>query len=154
MSGVLTDLQAAALAIMQSDKYYARIKLLTEQLGDIRNQIQMSLSKLGICVIVTTPEAVCQHTNAPGPILDPLKLEIDIVEFVMQNRGSSGSQQPASDIAEHTAWLLHYPNHAHHRTDPCAFTAKRIHMVPDKQFLVYRVEFETTGSLAGITEEA
>lgn len=153
MSGVLNDLQTAALTIMQGDKYYARVALLTEQLGDIRNQIQISLGKLGICAIIMTPSAECKLTNCPGPILDPLKLSVDIVELVVTNRGANGSKQPASEVAEHTAWLLHYPNHAHHRKDPCIFTARSIRQVPDKLFLVYRVEFTTSGSLSGLTQE-
>lgn len=153
MPGILTELQEAALSIMQSDSYYARITLLSEQRGDIRNQIQVALAKLGICCIVMTPEAVCENSNAPGPMFNPLTLSIDVVEFVLKNRGDQGSGQAASDVAEHTLWLLHYPNHAHHRQDPCNLIAKRLRLVPDKQFLVYRVEFETTGSLPGITEE-
>jgi len=153
MAGVLKDLQDVVLSIMRSDPYYARITLLSEQIGDIRNQIQLSLGKLGICAIVMTPEATVKHTNAPGPILDPLKISVDIVEFVLKNRGDQGSKQPASDVAEHTAWLLHYPNHAHHRQDPCMLTAVRIGMVPDKQFLIYRVDFTTSGALAGIIQE-
>lgn len=153
MSGVLTDVQGEALAILRSDLYYAQIALLSEQLGEIRNEIQRALAKLGLCAIVLTPEATFQHTQAPGPILDPLSLTVEIVEFVTKNRGASGTQIPASDAAEHTAWLLHFPNHAHHRSDAHTFTARRIRMVPDKQFLVYRVEFTTSGVLAGIIEE-
>jgi len=138
---------------MRSDEYYARVTLLSEDIGDIRNQIKTSLSKLGICAVILTPSADVQHTNAPGPILDPLKLEIDITEFVIKNRGDAGSKQPASDVAEHTMWLLHYPNHAHHRNDPCQFIAQSLRLVPDNQFLIYRVTFQTTGSLAGITTE-
>jgi hypothetical protein len=154
MPGVLTDLQNFALGLMKSDPYYARITLLSEQLGDIANRIQIALGKLGICAIALTPEATVKHTNAPGPILDPIRVSIDVVEFVLKNRGDQGSKQAASDVAEHTAWLLHYPNHAGRRSDPCILTAERLRIIPDKQFLIYRIDFTTAGALAGITEES
>lgn len=153
MSGLLTSLQESVLQIMQSDPYYARVKLLTEQLGDIRNQIQQALNKLGICALITTPSGDVKYPNAPGPMFDPLTIAVDIVELVLINRGASGSQQPASDVAEHTAWLLHYTNHAHHRNDPFIFSVRRIRLVPDKQFVIYQVEFTTTGLLPGIITE-
>ena len=148
--GVLTTIQDNALALLQSDPYYARISKLTEQIGDIRNQITTAVNKLGIVAIIMTPRATIEAQGAPGPQLNPLELHIDIVEFVLKNRGEQGSRQPASDVAEHTAWLLHYPNHAGSRQDAYPFLAKQFYVVPDNNFLVYRVEFTTAGSLAGI----
>lgn len=151
MSGVLTEVQNAVVSILQSDKYYARIDVVSEQLGDIVNKIDIALKKLGICIVVHTAEATFADPDAPGPRMNPLLIDIDVTEFVLKNRGDSGSGLPADDVAEHTAWLLHYPNHAGTRTDPCILTPKKLFVVPDKTFLIYRLQVETTGSLAGIT---
>jgi len=148
--GVLTTIQDSALSLIQGDRYYARIQVLTEQIGDIRNKINTALAKLGICAIVMTPKGEADSPGAPGPILNPLELHIDICELVMTNRGETGSRQPASDVAEHTAWLLHYPNHAGNRQDPYPFLFQKFYVIPDGKLLIYRIEFRTRGALAGI----
>jgi hypothetical protein len=153
MPGVFTTLQNSVVAAIRADPWFARITVLSEQIGDIENQIQRSLSKLGICAIVLTPGASVKYADAPGPLLDPLTVAIDIVELVLTNRGNSGSKQPASDVAERIAWLLHHPNDPE-RSPPMSnrLIVRKISLIPDKQFLVYRVELETTGALAGIIE--
>lgn len=151
---MLRELQASVKDILQADPYFSNIKLVTEDLLDVSNTITTSLSKLGIVAIILTPDSASDSPDAPGPILNPVNLNVEIVELVMANRSQSGSRKPASDVAEHTAWRLHYPNHAGTRTDPWPLMFKRLRIVPDKQFLIYRIEFTTTGVLAGITEES
>lgn len=152
MSGLITTVQESAVHIFESDPYFARISIIPEQSHDIATILRTALSKLGICIVVTTPKATCSCPNAPGPVLDPLELSIDIIEQVLLNRAESGSRLPASEVAERTAWLLHFPNHAHHRSDPYPLTAKKFYIVPDDHFQIFRVEFTTNGALAGITE--
>jgi hypothetical protein len=153
MSGILTSVQTEVNGILIADRRLAHVKILSEQLKDIRSEIQTTLGKLGLCAIISTPDAEFRYTNAPGPQMDPLKVSVDVVEFVLKNRSPQGTNQPASDTAERIAWTLHYPNHAHERHDVFPLTALRIRTVPDKNFLVYRVEFETSGALAGINAE-
>lgn len=150
---VLDTVQKAAQGILKADPYFTRIEVVTEQLGDIANQIQIALSKLGICAIVATPDTEFDSPDAPGPIMNPVKLIVEVVELVLMNRGKTGTGRSASAVAERAAWQLHYSNHAHYRQDPCMFIARRIRMVPDKTYLIYRVEFTTTGSLPGIIQE-
>jgi hypothetical protein len=149
MPGTLTTLQIDTADIIKSDEYFARIEPLYEQLGDLTNKIRVALNKLGISVLVLTPSAVCQSTNAPGPILDPVTLVVQVVENVLLNQGASGTQLPAGDVAEKIAWLLHYPNHAG-RGDTFPLTCRSIRLVPDKTLLVYNVEFTCQTALAGI----
>ncbi len=149
MPGVLEELQEVAVSRMQSDPYYARVSLLREQLHDIRAQIRTALGKIGIVGIVVTPQADCNKPNAPGPILDGLNLVIDITELVIVNRGANGSRQPASEVAEHTAWLLHSPNHPG-RNDKPIMALRSINLVPDPTYLIYRVTMQTSVALAGI----
>lgn len=149
---VLDTVQKAAQGILKADSYFTRIEVITEQLGDISNQIQIALSKLGICVLVVTPDTDFKFPDAPGPIMDPLKIIVEVTEQVLMNRGAQGTGRSASAVAERAAWQLHYPNHAHYRRDPCMFTARRIRLVPDKNYLVYRVELTTTGALPGMKQ--
>lgn len=150
MPGTLTVIQDAVVKLLQSDTFLMPVKLLKEQQGDIRAQVQAALAKLGICAIAMTPKAVFSEPNAPGPLADPLSIWVDVYENVSSNRGANGSKLPCSDVAERVAWWLHYPNHAHERQDAFILVAKSLGIVPDKNFLVYRVEFETKASLAGI----
>lgn len=151
MPGVLEELQQVALARMRVDPYYARVTLLHEQLHDIRAQIRAALGKLGIVAIIITPKADSTKPNAPGPILDGCNLVVDITELVVVNRGANGSRQPASDVAEHTAWLLHSPNHPG-RADKPIMALRSIDLVPDQTYLIYRVTMQTSVALAGIVQ--
>ena len=150
MSSVLTTLQGATAKILAADKFFQRVEPLTENLGDINNQIKIALSKLGVSVLVLTPGAEGESTNAPGPILNPVNLVVAIFENVLLNRGERGTKVPAAEFAEYIAWLLHYPNHAATRQDDFPLTFRRIRLVPDKTLLVYNVEFTTRTALAGI----
>jgi len=77
--------------------------------------------------------------------MDPVRVEVEIVELVALNRGERGSRLSASDVAEHTGWLLHCVNHP--GRDAYPLTLARIRPRPDKTFLIYTVELETAGSL-------
>lgn len=145
--GVLSDTQAMMVAILESDSALAPVKILSENLGDINSQIRMALGKIGICAIVLTPDASVDGTNAPGPLLKPVGVVVEIEELVVVNRGDKGSKLPASDVAERVLWRGHSPNWPT-RGDTRLLTGKGIKLIPDKQFLIYRVEFETTGALA------
>ena len=94
-----------------------------------------------------------QSTNAPGPILDPILLDVDIIELVIANRGAKGSKLAADEVAERTARLLHTPNWPT-RGDGYLLVCESIEEIPDKTFVIYRTEFRSSGVVAGITEEA
>lgn len=152
MSKIFQNLQSMAKDIMVDDDYFTDIDVLTEDLHDIQNRIRVALSKIGLCCIVYTPEADVKYPNAPGPMFEPMKLHVGINEFVLKNRGDAGTKIPASEVAERVAWLLHHPNHPT-RDDATQLVCERIRLIPDKQFVVYRVEFAGLGSLDGITSE-
>jgi hypothetical protein len=141
MAGYLTTLQTQCVTIMEADARIDGVSILYEQIGNIGSMIQAALSKIGICAIVLTPGAEGKGT-APGPQVNPVKLTVQITELVFKNRSAAGTNIPASSLAEHLAWLLHYANHAATRSDP-QLTFRRLALVPDKNYLIYNVDFET-----------
>lgn len=151
MSGVLTDIQTKVLGIMQDDEYYSPFDPLYEQIGDISNRIQRAVREIGLSIVVMTPEATVSSSDAPGPYLDPITVAVQISELVIVNRGDNGSKLPASDVAEHTMWKLHYPNHPT-RDDTYHLIGKSIRLKNHRTLLVYQVLFETAVGLAGISE--
>jgi hypothetical protein len=144
--GLFSNIQNQCVAVMKADAYYRRIEPVAEQQGEIASMIKIALQKLGIAVIVHTPTAECKGRSSPWPRMDPVRVEIEIVELVMMNRGEKGSRIPASDLAEHTGWLLHCVNHP--ARDAYPLTLSRIGFRPHKVFLIHTVELETAGSLS------
>jgi hypothetical protein len=153
--GVLSEIQAQAVAILGSDPYFAGITVLPEDDKDILNGIQIALAKLGLCCVVMTPDTEFKFPDAPGPIMDTVKVAVQIAEFVLANRGAKGTRKPCGQVAEYVAWLLHYPNHAAEpaRASGYRLIAKRIRTIPHKSYLIRQVDFETSGALAGIVTE-
>lgn len=153
INGVLSEIQAQAVATLTSDPYFAGISIIPEDLKDIVSEIQTSLAKLGICVVVQTPDTEFKYGDAPGPIMDSVKVAIQVAEMPLINRGAKGTRKPAGQVAEYVAWLLHFPNHAATRQDTYRLIAKRIRTVAHKTLLIRQIDFETNGSLAGIVTE-
>ena len=151
--GVLSEIQAQAVAVLGADPYFAGIKIIPEDLKDIVSQIQTTIAQLGLCVVVMTPDADFKYPDAPGPIMDSIKVAVQIAELPLVNRGVKGTRKPAGQVAEYVAWLLHFPNHAATRTDTYRLIASKIRTIPHKSLLIRQVDFETRGSLAGIITE-
>jgi len=143
--GLLASIQQQCVAVMAADAYYRRIEPVAEQQGEISSMLKAALGKLGIAVIVHTPTADTKGRSSPGPRMDPIRVEIEIVELVMLNRSEKGSRLPCSDVAEHTAYLLHCVNYPGRDTYP--LVTVRIGSKPHKSFLIHTVELETSGSL-------
>jgi hypothetical protein len=156
---VLTDIRTAIRDLLVADRTLAGIAILTEDKGDIQNEIERALGvltdsqgMLGVCVVVMTPTARCSAPDAPGPLLEPISVVVDVIELVIVNRGDTGSKIPASDIAEQVLWRVTSVNHPTRGDDP-AYRPISVGMVPDETYVVYRCEFETSGVLPGITTE-
>ncbi len=149
---VLLSIQAQALAALQADESLRPIKLISRRKHNIKNEILTTLGKVGICALVLTPSSRVRNTNAPGPMLDPVLLFVDVIENVIINQGGSGSKIPAEDVAERIAWRLHSANHPA-RHDPHTFICEDIEEISDDTFLAYRVKFRTAGMLPGLNQE-
>lgn len=109
--GLLTDIQTAIKDRLESIEYFQGITVVCESKGDIVSEVNAALLKVGAGILVTTPAAYSDKPNVPGPqFLTPgggIKVRVQVYEAVSINRGSQGSQKPASDIAENVAAYLH-----------------------------------------------
>lgn len=150
--GRLLSIRDQALAALQADTALQPVRLIARTKGDIKNEILTTLGKYGICILVMTPSAKMRGTNAPGPMLDPINLVVDVIEHVAINRGAKGSKLPAEDVAEQVAWRLHAVNHPTRR-DAFPLICEEIEEISDAEFLAYRVKFRTSGQLPGINQE-
>lgn len=110
MSSVLKAIQQMVADRLNADAYFVgppAIPVITENIGDIETAIQQAIAQLGVCAIVVTPTANAAFPNCFKPYFNDIKIVVRIVENVILNRGPSGIQKPASDVAEVVAALLH-----------------------------------------------
>jgi hypothetical protein len=144
---LLSQIRSQALKVLKADPKFARVTCLSTNDGDIAQKIKEGLSKLGILVLIRVPDAVNDAPDAPGPIFSPVTVFCEITELVLANRGASGSKLPADEVAERVAELLHAPNYP--GRDAIPLVCERIREIPDKTFVVLRVEFKAAGGYAG-----
>lgn len=143
MDGILKGIQDEMAANLRRDSWFQPVKIVTENLGDIANQIELALNKLGLVIVILTPGAKCAYPDAPGPIMDPVTPVAAVYEMVLLNRGANGSKLPCSAVAERVAYQLHYPNHAAARTDSYPLVCTDIALLPDRTYLRYNVTFRS-----------
>ena len=142
-------LQTEVLKRLQSHAYLSDVKILTEEKGDIENEIQRSLGnltgvdgKIGLCIVILTPTATSKSPNAPGPLLDGLSLVISVIENVLVNQSDQGTKKHAIEIVE---LVLRY---LHRGTVPGTNAALRVAARPfaltNSDPLTYEVNFITS----------
>lgn len=148
--GYLATIQAEIAANLRRDSWFQAVPIVTENLGDIANQIEIALGKLGIVAVILTPAGKAAFPDAPGPILDPVSAVVAVYEMVVLNRGAKGTKLPASAVAERVAYQLHYPNHAAVRTDEYPLICQEIALRPDRTHLIYQVTFRTRAVIGGL----
>lgn len=100
-------LQTGILNRLDPDRWFDRIPVITEQLGDIANAVELSVGKLGTCVVVETPVANLNYTDLPGVYLDDVPIVVTVWENVIINQSNTGSQKHALDTALIVLALLH-----------------------------------------------
>ena len=92
---------------LTADAYFSNVPVITEEISDIENAIQQAIAKLGVCVIVVTPTASASFPDTLKPYFDNIKIICRVVENVVLNRSTRGTNKPASDVAEMVSVLLH-----------------------------------------------
>jgi hypothetical protein len=101
----LKDIQTELSALITADSYFSGIPILTEARGDILNQLQRALGKLGIVVIIETLTGKPEHASA-GSYTVELSLGITVTENVLINQSASGTRKPASAVVARIMCLL------------------------------------------------
>ena len=110
MASILNTLQTQVVARLDAQTFFSAapaITVLEHRAHDLLNRVQQTLGKLGICVIVGTPQA---RQDTPSKHSPPHFSRISVVcsiwENVIINRAASGSGQPGDLVAEAVAYYL------------------------------------------------
>lgn len=85
-----------------------KIEVLTERKGDIVSTIAKSLSRLGLSIIVLTPDATISPaaTNSTAVRIRP-RIIVEVAENFTINNGITGTKLPALDAVAAILPLLH-----------------------------------------------
>jgi hypothetical protein len=118
MSSKLVDLQSKIVNRLTEDDAAVpapapangAITWITEIKGDLKNLIDRSLGKQGICAIVLTPGGNKLRVRDPktGVISLVCPVQIQIQESVTINQGSTGTKIPALELVEFVMKRLNY----------------------------------------------
>ena len=107
---------AAVKARIEAHAWFADLPVITEDKGNIENDIEVALgtltekqTKIGACIVLLAPLAKCPNPNAPGPIIEPL-IVVSVVEDVTINQGATGTGKPALQIVEMLMRRIHHFN--------------------------------------------
>lgn len=155
MSVTLSSIQTEIAARLAADSYFADITVLEEHQKHIVNDLAQALggittkgSKIGAFVFVAGAAPDVSRPDAPGPLLDEAAIGVNVVEIPLFNKGSTGTQKNALDIAVRALQVLH-----HYRPDGLAQTivcksgAIRPVAAPDANSIAYRAEFTVTPNI-------
>lgn len=134
------DLQAylAARPFFHGSGTQKDIPVIVENIGDIDAAVAKAVGSIGVCVLIMTPAGLNTQRNAPVAILKPTVVA-RVSENVGVNRGSTGSRQAASKVADAVAVYLHQNEACGHFL---IFTEKVLQL--DQKDLTYDVIFEGT----------
>jgi hypothetical protein len=104
---LLRDLQARMAARILTDEWMVAepaVQILAEDLGDMESEIKRRINTHGILVIITTARFVRTSEEIPGELT--ITVLVGIGEHTRINRGPTGTQKPADDVAVRITALL------------------------------------------------
>ena len=141
MPGLFETIQSEIKARLDAQEFFSDsaaatprpIPVLTEDLKDIGNQIQLGLARLGLAVVVVLPAARSSNGEIPGPLWDSIEIVVRVMENVVINRGATGIGVQNGLVCEAVAWHLHQFRPGN--LGP-AIWIRRIQLVPDPALLV------------------
>ncbi len=120
----------------------AGMEISHEEDKDLVKNIQNSLLKLGIAIIVGAPAEDCSAKQIPTPVYDRVTITVDVVENVLFNRAASGSQQPCKVVAKRCVsalWLFRPEGFS----GVLVADTPVIRTISSEQYSIYRVTFKT-----------
>jgi hypothetical protein len=112
---LLEQLQLDAAAVLAAAPALADATVLADNEGDIEARVLKALGpvaagptgKAGLVLIVMLPEVTETEPNVPGPPLIT-RLEVQVIENVLLNRGTNGTQVRSSHAAVLALNILHH----------------------------------------------
>ena len=158
---VLKQLQQSFADHLSADSYFSTPAspglpvpaIITENVLDITNMIQTAISKIGASVIIITPQANVPAEDVPYVYFENVTMIARCFELPTVNRGATGSQKPAFDMAEMVAAIgHHFTPLLENSSGPDINTTwvlanPAIRLIADKQFLIYDVRFKVSVGL-------
>lgn len=100
----LLALQEAARTRLAEDPAFAGVPVLSRSEGDIANDIQAAVDRLGICAYVFPPLPRRANANLPGPVFDAVELRVKVIENPVLN----GTGKKAHALLEAALGSLHH----------------------------------------------
>jgi len=109
--GLLATIQSDIETWLEAQDFFkpdsgVEIPVISEDAGDVENQIEIAVSSIGACCIVMAPKGAGAAQNA-SLMFSELEVRVRVIELVEINRSGSGTGQPALLILEAVAWFLH-----------------------------------------------
>lgn len=129
--------------MLNAEPYFEDIPIIRVDEKDLDSRIEIAIGRIGLCVLIMTPECKTPHFDTPGPFWD-----IDCICMVSENtiinRGSSGTGKEASEVAEYIAATVHQKP----APGDNVFTHKGINLSARQDILlVYEVGFTRAGGI-------
>jgi hypothetical protein len=106
--GMLHDIQQGIARRLVSDPWMTGIEVVTQADGDLDAMIKQKLASLGIACVIGMGKAGGADPAASGPYFENVVFVVEVQEFVLKNRGASGTRKPVLDVCERVAALLHH----------------------------------------------
>ena len=148
MNDPLLTIQLAIQARLKSDEWFKNIPVIAQDKGDITNQVEIGVSKIGAAVIILTPSADVTHPNIPGPYLGDVTIIVACVENVTINRSNNGSKKNAITTAQIALGLLVPPWIGSYRDESTATDRPIGPLAPGRPTLRMEVDPEDPDLLA------
>lgn len=107
------DCQDRIVALLNADPFFndpdpkKKIEVLSQRRGNIANEVQQRLIKIGVGVIVMLPLVTFPENDTPE-IIAGLKFAVVVTENVVINVSAAGTGKAAEAIVEKAMTLLHW----------------------------------------------
>jgi hypothetical protein len=145
----LTNLQTAIIgrltatdsAVPSLEPANGQISWITENIGNLANNIEKVIGSLGIVGIVMTPGGGKLFKMGIYPIAFRCTIEIQTQENVTINRGDSGTKIASLDLVEFVMHRLHLFSPHRHRSDRIELDEVPYLLVSEYPILTYNVRF-------------
>lgn len=149
----LSDTQAAVRARLRACPWFAPVKVITAQEGNLLDELEKSLGTMaagygqGMCIVVSTPSASDNSDNVAALDLDPVTVSVDIYTDPLTVNSSRGVKRTPEGVALNVLRLLKGWTPAGFK-GPLAAAKPSITDIPDRSASgILRKNIALTGSL-------
>jgi hypothetical protein len=130
------SIQEKIEALLKANDDLSDLEIVREERQDLTTAVDISLKKLGLCLVVQTLDLTVSRPNLPGPIFDKNTVSVLVHENVLIWR--SKNDRTAHEVAQQVASALHHKT-AEGATAP--LLCKGIFHQDTKGVLTYAVDF-------------